>query len=98
MIDVATEHLLPLSAAAREMPGGAVSVSTVHRWTNSGIRGVRLETVLRGGVRMTSHQALVKFIQATTAAADGQPMASRTPAQRRREIDRAERELIAEGL
>ena len=64
------EHLIPLAEAARTLPGGCVHVSTVHRWWLKGCRGVKLETILRGGVRYTSTEAIERFVAATTAAAD----------------------------
>jgi len=74
MIDVLNEQTLSLSTAARELPGvtgRGVSVSTIWRWSLRGIHGVRLETILVGGIRMTSREALQRFFERTTAAANG---------------------------
>ena len=101
MIDAHLEHLLTLSAAARSLPGRSgrgVHVSTIWRWSQRGIRGVRLETILVGGTRHTSREALQRFFTATTAAADGTPPATRTPHQRRQAAQRAERELGEAGI
>src|SRR3989442_321478 len=102
MIDTANEQLLPLSAAARELPSrsGArgINVSTVWRWSLRGVRGVRLETALIGGIRMTSREALARFFSRTTAAADGTIQTIRTPKQRQRAIEAAERELSEAGI
>jgi hypothetical protein len=74
-------------------------VGTIYRWMLRGIRGIRLETVLVGGIRYTSREALERFIAATTAAADGVPAANvRTSKQRQRAIEAAERELAKLGL
>jgi hypothetical protein len=93
-INIATEQLITLAKAAREMPGGSLHVGTVHRWRLKGVRGVRLATIKRGGVRYTSWEALERFFLATTAAADGDSVPSvRTTRQRERAIEAAEREL-----
>ena len=44
-------------------------LSTVHRWRTRGIRGVRLEAILCGGVWFTSREAVRRFFQGTTVAA-----------------------------
>lgn len=95
MIDLRSERLLPLSAAARMLPGG-VHVSTLHRWRLRGIRGIRLETLLVGGRRHTSVEAIDRFCQAVTAAAAGEKMCARTPRRRERDIARAEQELMGD--
>jgi hypothetical protein len=51
------------------LPGGPVNISTIHRWRHVGCRGVLLETVLRGGVRYTSKEAMQRFVHAVTEAA-----------------------------
>jgi hypothetical protein len=91
-----SERLLTLSAAAREIPGPTgrgLHVATLWRWAHRGVRGVRLETVMVGGIRYTSREALERFVAATTAAADGTNPVIRTPKQRQRAIEAAEREL-----
>ncbi len=44
-----------------------VNVSTVWRWANRGIKGVKLETIKLGGKTLTSQQALTRFIEKTTS-------------------------------
>lgn len=55
MIDVHSEHIMTLAAAARAFPpirhGKSVSPSTLHRWHRKGLRGVRLEVASLGGVQ-----------------------------------------------
>lgn len=97
-IDLANETPITLAEAARTLPGGAVHVSTVHRWRIKGCRGVRLETFLRGGVRHTTREALERFFAATTAAADGEAIPVRTSKQRERAIQQAEREATEAGI
>jgi hypothetical protein len=97
-IDLATETPITLAEAARTLPGGAVHVSTMHRWRMKGCRGVRLETFLRGGVRHTTHQAIERFFAATTAAADGNSPKVLTTRQRERALNQAENELNGAGF
>jgi hypothetical protein len=67
-IDPLTEETFPLAQAARRLPrlrnNRPVHVSTLWRWALSGLRGVRLETALVGGVRVTSNDALRRFFAA----------------------------------
>ena len=103
MIDTTTETLLTLSEAAKALPsrGGSrkgVHAITLWRWSKRGIRGVRLETLLVGGVRCTSREALARFFERTTAAAEEWPVPAVTLRERRKSLEAAERELIAEGL
>ena len=97
-IDLTTETPKTLAKAARTLPGGAVHVSTIHRWRMKGCRGVRLETFLRGGVRHTTREAIERFFAATTAAADGDTPPARTPRQRQRAIEQAERACEQAGI
>lgn len=97
MIDLETEPLLTLAQAARSLPGGgSVNISTIHRWRLRGSRGVKLETVLRGGVRYTSAEAIRRFIEQTTEAADGP--AVRNAPQRKRAVAAAVKQLDAAGI
>ena len=94
-IDLANETPITLAKAAQTLPGGAVHVSTIHRWRMKGCRGVRLETFLRGGVRHTTREAIERFFAATTAAADGDTSPVRTSRQRERAMQQAERDFDA---
>lgn len=102
MIDVETEDLLTLCRAAAEIPnrasGRGVNTSTVWRWAQRGVRGVRLETVLIGSIRFTSRQAIKRFFAATTAAANGEVAPIPTDKQRQRAIEAANRALDAAGI
>ena len=91
------EALLSLAAAGRTLPGKP-HLSTLHRWRLRGVRGVRLETVLIGGRRYTSVEALERFSERVTTAADGEPAPQRTNRQRAAAISRAERELDRAGI
>ena len=99
MDEILSETLLTLSAAAKQMPsqtGRGVNTSTVWRWAMRGIRGVFLETVLIGGVRFTSLEALKRFHRANTSAADHRQI--RSHARRVPGFEVAEREWAEAGL
>jgi len=97
MIDIQAEQMLTIADAARELPGRP-HISTLWRWIQRGCRGVKLETILLGGMRYTSREALQRFADAVTAAADGKPAPSRTSSQRERAIEAAEAELERAGI
>ena len=61
------EELLSPAEAARLIPKRRVP-STIWRWYRHGVRGVQLETVVIGGRRYTSREALQRFIRRTTEA------------------------------
>ena len=97
MIDPFSEEIVPLTEAAKSLPRRP-NVSTLHRWRSSGIRNVKLETMMFGGRRVTSLEALDRFFARVTAAADGDPMPAETPRQREQQIARAERRADELGL
>jgi len=76
------ETLISIPRAAREMPGGRVNAATAWRWATHGVRGVVLETIVVGGRRrLTSREAIRRFVVATSAAA-GQRVSDPTAGQR----------------
>lgn len=91
------EELISLTAAAKTLPGRP-SVVTLWRWRNRGVRGVKLETVLIGGRRYTSREALARFSERCTAAADGLTVPARSSRQRAADQSRAKAELAAAGI
>lgn len=99
MIDTAIEQPKPLSLAARECPnrkgGRGVGVATIWRWVQRGVRGIRLETIMVGGTRMTTPEALARFFAEVTAVADSKLTPRRVARQREQAIEAAERELDA---
>lgn len=98
MNDLTKEVLLKLNEARSEFPGGKrLSLATLHRWRLPGIRGVRLETVLIGGMRYTSREAIARFIAAQNAA-DAPVSLEITPSQRRRQSEAARDELRKAGV
>ena len=92
MIDLLEDTLLTLADAAASYKK-RLHVSTLHRWRLRGIRGIKLETILIGGVRYTSTRSLQEFAEKTTAAADGKAIPNRTSNQREADLDRAEKVL-----
>jgi hypothetical protein len=72
-------------------------VATLYRWAQTGIRGIRLETIMVGGTRCTSTEALQRFFDMITAACE--PVApSLPPKPRRKQIEAAERRLAKAGI
>lgn len=66
-IDPNDHTLLTFSELARVIPsrnrrGRGINISTLFRWANPGIRGVRLETRLIGGGRFSSLYFVSQFI------------------------------------
>ena len=73
-IDIHAEELLELNkvpANLERRTGKRLNVSTVYRWINRGIAGVKLETILIGGSRFTSAEALNRFFAQSTLAKQG---------------------------
>ncbi|HEX5105013.1 MAG TPA: DUF1580 domain-containing protein [Pirellulaceae bacterium] len=73
------------------------SPATLHRWRLRGLRGVRLETFLRGGRRFTTRDAVENFFERITAIADRAEPLGYTRRQEDEEIARAMKELEDEG-
>ena len=91
------EHLMSFSAAAKSLPGRP-NIATLWRWRTRGVRGVILESILIGGRRFTSREALERFSERITAIANGEPAPHRTNRQRAAAIGQAERELKNAGI
>ncbi|MBL8793364.1 MAG: DUF1580 domain-containing protein [Planctomycetia bacterium] len=70
MIDTSHEQLRSLIDATQFVPGQP-HVSTLVRWWRLGIQGVKLETVLVGGRRFTSLEAIDRFIQRRNGPSSG---------------------------
>jgi hypothetical protein len=97
MIDIETEHLLTLRETAKFEPSRP-DFSTVWRWRLRGVRGVQLETTMRGGKRYTSVEALRRFHERVTAAADGTTAPPESPRHRKRSIEQADRRADEMGV
>jgi hypothetical protein len=112
MIDSASETLISLADAAKELPrrrrGRKVHVSCLYRWSTVGCRGVVLESLQCGATRCTSRQALQRFFERLSApiqagaiggeqSRPGPIVGGRTLAQRQRAAAEAGRKLAEMG-
>jgi len=100
MIDIVNEQMIPLSkipAWSEKHIGNRVNPSTIHRWRLRGARGSKLETVLIGGRRYTSQEALLRFFDHTTTAEDGVSSPQHNAHERKSKIEDAEAYLKSEG-
>jgi hypothetical protein len=70
-------------------------VATLHRWSTRGTRGVKLQTWLSGGKRVTTPAAVEQFLRDLNAAAEADPRDLEADARRR--ADAAGRALEALG-
>lgn len=96
-INVETEDLIPFSEARTAFPGGKrLSLQTLHRWRLSGVRGVRLETCVVGGLRYCSRESISRFIAAQNASES--PAPAITAKQRRTQAESANRVLQEAGI
>lgn len=96
-INVETEEILTLNQAARQIPGGAVSLCTMYRWRLKGVHGVKLECLRVGQEWRTSREAILRFIarlNPTTAA----PPTPETPVVRSQRARSAMSELKEMGI
>lgn len=97
-IDISNETVVRFSKLpewCEQHHGHRINRSTAHRWRTRGARGVKLETTMVGGKRITSEEALERFFARVTAIADGKvPVAviSRTA------VTHAEAFLESEGI
>lgn len=98
-ISLFNEDLVLISQAHKLLPGRPHR-STLERWRLKGRHGVRLESLLIGGLRYTSKQALTRFCNAVTAAADGEQgiVHQEQHNDRQSAVDRAEQYLAANGV
>lgn len=68
MID---ENLMPLVDAVHAATGRKPHLSTVLRWCQRGSCGIRLESRVLGGRRLTSPGAVLRYVDSVTQAKDG---------------------------
>src|SRR4051794_8951254 len=74
MIDIHVEHTFPLSRMRDHVPSRP-SPATAFRWAMEGIRGIRLETLMIGGRRYTSREAVVRFLARRNEPPSPEPVA-----------------------
>lgn len=99
---LAEEELQPLSNLAREVVNRegskGVNVATLWRWTMRGCKGIKLESLMCGGVRMSSKPALSRFFAKLTALANGETAPIVSTKGRERAIREANEALDRAGI
>lgn len=75
------EQLIGLLDAIEQATGRRPHLSTAIRWCTRGARGARLESCFLGGRRLTSVEAVYRFIDASTEAEGLQTVPAMTPRQ-----------------
>ena len=100
MIDILSEHLVPIRDAAKLLPrqstGKRVHISAVYRWIDPGLRGVQLESIKIGGTTYTSTEALQRFGERRSTPGPGYGRSETSvpaPVARRKQIERAANEV-----
>ena len=94
-IDPDIEDIITLGEACRLVPPRGISPATMARWIQRGVRGSVLETVIIGGRRLTSREALQRFFASQNA---DKSAPSITPSQRQRQSEAARKELERMGI
>jgi hypothetical protein len=100
MIDPQLERLITLAEVPRlnwlpiRRGGKRLHLSTVYRWVQRGLRGVRLETIQFGGTQCTTEAALLRFFQSLR----NNPRTEGTNLSRCRQSAIAKRVLDAAGI
>jgi len=101
MFDIATETLVPLREIPNLLPvrrnGKKLHISAVYRWTTSGVRGVRLDSVRIGGTCFSSLQALQRFSEKLSENPAARTAPGATPKRREQALHRIS-ERVAQEL
>lgn len=95
------DRMVRLSAAAcivEMITGERPNSSTLYRWAQRGLKGVKLQTAFAGGHRRTTEAWIREFFAAVTEAADGVRIAPPDSTSRDAEKLRVDRELDAAGI
>lgn len=98
MIDALSENLVRVPTEATRLFPGRPHASTIWRWYKRGVKGIRLEIVRIGGRPYTSREAIQRFIERTTAAAEAPTVPCSSTRVRARAISDAERDLARAGI
>jgi len=97
LLDVPRLRWLP-----RRRGGGRLSYATLWRWATRGVGGIKLHTLKVGGSLCTTEADLLAFFARHSDNADeitgGSRQSRRTPIQRRRDHELAERRLQTAGM
>lgn len=68
-----SEQLIPLKKVPvylQKLIGERKHISTIYRWVNKGIHGVRPDTITIGGTRYTSAEGLSRFFKESTESSE----------------------------
>jgi len=104
VIDTRTENLFPLAELPLHwplLPGGRrLHRSVGYRYATKGVvpRNDRLETVVFGSIRYTSHEAVQRFVERLTEAEDVAPVKAPTPMEKAKRRAEAARILDEAGI
>jgi len=90
---IENENLMPLVKAVEAATSRKPHLSTVLRWCQRGSCGIRLESRILGGRRLTSPEAVVRYMDAVTAAKDGHVTPTISPKQQATRANRAAKKL-----
>ena len=92
---IQSEKLLPLCEAVHAATGTKPHLSTVLRWSTRGTAdGIRLNTQILGGRRLTSVEAVLRYVAETTEARDGvRQQQMPTPSQQERAATKSAKKL-----
>jgi hypothetical protein len=85
MIDPTSEETFPLNQIGKKL-GIHKHCSTFHRWRHPGVRGVRLEALLFGGIWYTSLPALMRFSRALSRIQEKTQREQRLESERQTQI------------
>ena len=96
MIDITQETVIPITEAAQHIPGRP-SIPTLWRWVLKGTRGNKLESILVGGRRFTSVEAIQRYCEQEAGPTETGPR-GRTSTQRERDLSKADRECAEAGM
>lgn len=94
IIDIDSETLLTLAEAAKRFPR-KLSICTLFRWCKNGVRGAVLSSVVIGGRRFTSLEAIHRFIVATSQRDSARPATEPANANRAKNVAKC---LTAKGI
>ena len=101
MINLLEEDPISLEKARghrllRMRDGGPPTFNTITRWVKLGIRGVKLEAVVKPSGLYTTEAAILRFIEHLTMPPGSEK--AETPTQRRKSWERADKILKAAGM
>jgi hypothetical protein len=101
-IDLTVEDAITLKAACRlpelKRDGKPLHLATIFRWASRGVRGVVLETMQQGASKVTTREAIDRFFAKLGGEIDTDAkVPGRTPLRRKRDHERADKELAGAG-